>query len=153
GGEAPDGGRLRAALAEALPDYLVPQAIVALAALPLTAHGKLDRKALPPPTFALEEAGDTSPRSPVEASLCAIWVEVLGAERVGIHDNFFDVGGHSLAAVRLLLRVRQELGVELPLRALFEAPTVAQLAEVVTAAGLEQMSDEDLQALLDAAED
>jgi amino acid adenylation domain-containing protein len=120
---------LRAALRERLPEFLVPSEIEVLAELPLAATGKVDRAALARRGPAGEEAAaGAAPRTLVEELLAAIWGEVLGRERVGVDDGFFDLGGHSLLATQVVSRVRQALGVELPLRDLFEAPTVAGLA-------------------------
>jgi len=126
---------LRCFLAAKLPDYMLPSAFVFLEALPLTPNGKLDRRSLPAPdwTQLQTETVFVAPRTPVEQALAEIWVQVLGVTQVGIHDNFFELGGHSLLATRVVSQLRQVLDVELPLRSLFEAPTVAGLAQVVAA--------------------
>ncbi|HEU0077931.1 MAG TPA: AMP-binding protein, partial [Longimicrobiaceae bacterium] len=131
-GEAADAAELREHLRGRLPEYMVPSAVVVLDALPLTPTGKVDRRALPAPEGSGEEF--VAPRTPAEAALAGIWAEVLGAERVGVHDDFFALGGHSLLATRVATRVQEAFGVDIPLRAIFEAPTVAGLAERVEAA-------------------
>ncbi|HET7231076.1 MAG TPA: amino acid adenylation domain-containing protein, partial [Longimicrobium sp.] len=119
---------LRAHLRQSLPEYMVPGAFVFLDALPLTPNGKLDRKALPAPELASAGHPYVAPRTPVEEVLAGIWAEVLRLERVGVEESFFELGGHSLLATRVISRVRDVFAIELPLRALFEGPTVAELA-------------------------
>ncbi|MBV9773817.1 MAG: amino acid adenylation domain-containing protein, partial [Gemmatimonadetes bacterium] len=123
---------LRERLSRRLPEHMVPGAIVVLDRLPLNANGKVDRRVLPAPEQGTG-AEYVAPRTAAEEVLSGIWAEVLGAERVGIEENFFELGGHSLLATQVVSRVRQAFGVELPLRALFEAPTVAGLAGRVEA--------------------
>ena len=129
-GAAPSVRELRDHLRARLPEYMVPAAFVLLDALPLNANGKVDRRALPAPEFTAD-AEFAQPRTPTEELLAAIFAEVLGAERVGLHDGFFELGGHSLLATRVISRIRQSFQVELPLRALFEHATVGALAEQV----------------------
>jgi amino acid adenylation domain-containing protein len=127
-GEQIDAAALRRNVAEKLPDYMVPAAIMVLAELPLSPSGKLDRKALPAPEFSSVAKSTRAPRTPEEEILAGLFAEVLHLERVGIDDNFFEVGGHSLLAMRLISRLRTTLGVELGIRTLFEEPTIAGLA-------------------------
>lgn len=119
-------GQLRDYLAARLPPYMVPRHVVLLDEFPLSVNGKLDRNALPAP--ALHVADRVAPRTDTEKALAAIWREVLGIEDIGAHDNFFDLGGYSQLAVRLLLKVRERFNTDLPIRALFESPTLEQLA-------------------------
>jgi acyl carrier protein len=114
-----------------LPDYMLPAAWVVVDALPLTATGKVDRRALPPPDHGRPtlEQGFVAPRDAVEEVLTGIFAQVLGLNRVGIYDGFFDLGGHSLQATQIMARLLHTLGVALPLRTLFETPTVAGLAQ------------------------
>jgi amino acid adenylation domain-containing protein len=124
---------LRHFLKQKLPEHMVPSAFVLLDILPLTPNGKVDRKALPAPDQSRPEMeeGYVLPRTPVEELLTGIWAEVLKLEKIGIHNNFFDLGGHSLLATQVVSRIRESLQVELPLRVLFEKPTVIGLAEQI----------------------
>ena len=132
-GRSPLRDALRTHLREQLPDWMVPSVFVFLDALPLMPSGKIDRRALPDPDTDQFVAGSeyVGPRTPVENALCGIFTEVLGVERVSIHGDFFDLGGHSLLVTRVVSRVREHLGVELSPQALFEHPTPAELAGVV----------------------
>ncbi len=133
---APSVSELKGFLKEKLPDYMVPSAFVAMEALPRLPSNKVDRRALPAPdqTRPELESAYAAPRTPIEEILAGIWAQVLGVRQVGIHDNFLDLGGHSLLATQLISRVREAFQVELPLRSLFETPTVAGLAVQVEAA-------------------
>ncbi|MER7773363.1 phosphopantetheine-binding protein, partial [Kitasatospora sp. NPDC096140] len=134
-GAGSDGVRLRARVAEQLPSYMVPAAFVELDAFPLTANGKLDKRALPAPDGrALALGGEfVAPDGPVEELVAAVWADVLGIERVGAHDNFFDLGGNSLLALRLVSQVQEAIDIDLPVRQVFDQPTVARMADQVEA--------------------
>jgi amino acid adenylation domain-containing protein len=134
-GMAPDAGDLRRQLKQLLPEYMVPAAVVFLERMPLNANGKIDRKALPEVQVNLERQDYVRPTTAVEEILCGIWSEVLGLDRIGVEDNFFELGGHSLKATQVVARVRTGLDVELPLSAIFEAPTVVALAPLIAETG------------------
>lgn len=123
---------LRQFLKEKLPEYMVPRAYVVLKSLPLTPNGKVDRRALPTPdTITFNNQDYVAPRSQVEELLAEIWAKILGKEQVGVHDNFFELGGHSLLATQLTSRIRDTFQIDLPVRNLFETPTVEQLARYI----------------------
>jgi hypothetical protein len=158
---------LRPHLRAVLPDYMIPALVVALPALPLTPNAKVDRAALPAPQWGVPApaAGRAQPRNPVEETFVRIWTELLAAEEpVGVHDNLFILGGHSLTATRFVARVADIYGVSLPVHHVFASPTIAGLAEIVATdphfghfeessrhAELDALSDEDLDDLLRAA--
>jgi acyl carrier protein len=123
-------------LREKLPSYMLPSAFVTLEELPLTPNGKVDRRALPLPEQSAAEAiaNFIAPRTALEETLAGIWRETLGAPQVGVESNFFDLGGHSLLATRVVSQIRERCGIELPLRVLFESPTVAGLARYLETA-------------------
>ena len=125
--------QVRRLASQKLPEYMVPSAFVVLDSLPLTENGKVDRRALPAPDQSRPdlEGHFVAPRTPAEEILASIWTDVLRLEQAGIQDNFFELGGHSLSATRVVSRVRQVFGVELPLRALFETPTIEALAKTI----------------------
>jgi acyl carrier protein len=162
-GERPAARELREHLRGVLPDFMVPSAFTWLDALPLTPNGKVDRRALPDPAAPAAAAVPTPPRTPTEEVIAEIWAEVLGIETVGVEDDFFLLGGHSLRATQVLARIARVLEMEIPLRVFFETPTVAGLAAYVEAAGggalagalaeLEGLSEEEVAALLAELED
>ena len=155
---------LRAQLSARLPGYMVPGAFVELEAFPLTPNGKIDRKALPAPgAQAVVKRAWEAPIGEVEGTLAGIWQQLLGIERIGRQDHFFELGGHSLLAMRLLVRIREEFGVEVPLARVFQTPTIAFLGELVAqeqmarfasddiaraGAGIDDLTEEQLLALL-----
>ncbi len=141
---------LRDVLRRELPEYMVPAWFVPLPAFPLTSSGKVDRKALPAPDGSRAGREYVAPEGEAQEQMAAIWTEVLRLKegrRVGANDNFFELGGHSLMATQVLSRVQKAFGVELPLRAMFDTPTVAGLAEAVIQKSLEK-ADTDLLAQL-----
>ncbi|MFL6199420.1 MAG: amino acid adenylation domain-containing protein [Thermoanaerobaculia bacterium] len=153
-----DAGGLRAFIEARLPGYMVPSEVVPLPALPLTPNGKVDRRALAAMEVAPEPAAYVPPSTPLEQEMAALWAEILGVEQVGMQDTFWNLGGHSLLATRLLNRLQFDLGVELPLRALFQSPGLGAFTELVGRAVLscsesdlsevEALSDTEVRALL-----
>ena len=144
---APNAGELRSYLRKKLPEYMIPSSFVVLDALPLTPNGKLDRRALPVVDQIQDKAEDkfVAPRTPAEERLSEIWAQVLGVSRIGVLDNFFDLGGHSLLATRLVHEIRRAFAINLPLRSLFDEPTIAGLAlriEEILLAEIEQLGSE-----------
>jgi acyl carrier protein len=173
GDDGVDLNAVREFLGKTLPDYMVPSAFVLLKELPLTSNGKVDRRALPAPdnAEAANGANHVPPRTATEAALVEIWCNVLGRKSVSIHENFFHLGGHSLLATQVIWRITGTFNVDLPVRTIFEAPTIEALAEAISRAQpndtpglarrargttgsgglmgrLDQLSDEDLQRLL-----
>ncbi|WP_367387265.1 amino acid adenylation domain-containing protein [Bacillus vallismortis] len=125
---------IRSQLANELPDFMIPAFFVQLDKMPLTANGKVDRKGLPDPDLdSLGDRGYEAPRNAVEETLASIWKDILGTERVGINDHFFEMGGHSLKATALVSRIHKELKAEVPLRQLFQSPTIKGIAEFISA--------------------
>jgi len=137
----PTASELRSFLGKTLADYMIPSAFVMLDSIPLTPHNKVDRNALPQPGHCRPQLSTpfTAPRTELERELAKIWSDVLSVEQVGIQDNFLDLGGHSLAATRIISRVIETYGVEVPVQSLFDAPTIAKMASVIM--GLPNMGD------------
>jgi len=127
-----DVDQVRRFLRQRLPDYMCPSLFVPVPAIPLTPNGKVDHSALPAPDSMEQRKAYSAPRTPFEEVLAAIWQEVMGIEQVGVHDNFFDLGGHSLLAARLITRVRNAFQMDVPLRVLFNAPTIALLGAEIS---------------------
>jgi amino acid adenylation domain-containing protein len=154
-------GDLRAFLEQKLPEYMIPSTFVVLDSLPLNPNGKVDRRALPPPNreIAVSRQVFVAPETDIELALASIWAEVLGIERVSVNDNFFDLGGHSLSATRVLSQVQRRFKVEIALRSFFETPSIAGLALSIEAAlvkKLEVLTDAEAEVMLremDASKD
>jgi acyl carrier protein len=152
-GAAPEAGELRDFLRARLPDYMVPAAFVTLGELPLSPHGKVDRRALPEPERSAASASlSTAPRNATEERLAALWSEVLGIARVGVEDNFLVLGGHSLLAMQLITRIRGAFNIDLPLRMLYETASLEELAVAVAGAEAARADAASLAELLDELE-
>ncbi len=153
-GQTPDPGEIQVFLGRQLPTYMLPSNYVLLEALPLTPGGKIDRQALPLSNLASSGAArqHTPPRNPVEQELSELWARVLHVDQVGIYDNFFDLGGHSLLATQLISRLREAYQVDLPVRRLFEAPTVAGVASLIVQELAKQEDGQEVAELLDEIE-
>ncbi|HWP42255.1 MAG TPA: phosphopantetheine-binding protein, partial [Blastocatellia bacterium] len=140
----PSAGELKSFLKEKLPEYMVPSAFVKMAEFPLSPNRKVDRKALPAPEQSgVGEREYEPPRNDTEAVVASIWAEVLGLEKVSLHDNFFELGGHSLLATQVVSRIKESLKVQIPLRSIFESPTVAGLARTVIDCEANQSDEQD----------
>ena len=145
---------LRGFLKERLPAYMIPSVLVILDAIPIGPNGKVDRRALPDPTRSRADlpTAFVAPHNSTQAKLERIWAEVLFLDRVGIHDNFFDLGGHSLAASSVISRVIKSFQLELPVKALFDAPTIAEMAKVILGNDAKRATEENLKLGLDEIE-
>ncbi len=139
-GDPPDSDELRGFLRRKLPDYMIPASFVFLDAFPLNTNGKLDRKALPKPKVSAPGSMDAEPADPIEERLRSIFRSVLGLSEIGVNDDFFDLGGHSLTAAHLFREINAAFNLDLPLATLFHAPTVRRLAALIRDSGVEQMS-------------
>jgi len=131
--QVPDVNELRGFLANSLPEYMIPSTFMTLETLPLAPNGKINHRALPAPDFTRPELENpfVQPQTLIQKKLAKIWVEVLGIDRVGINDSFLELGGNSLLATQIISRVITDFRVVLPLRLLFETPTVADMAKVI----------------------
>ena len=148
---APSASELRSFLRAKLPEHMLPSAFVVLEALPMTRGWKLDRSALPPPddSYQVSAATYLAPRSPVESTLAAMWAKLLGVKQVGINDNFFELGGHSLLATRLGSQIERAFNTEIPLRSIFESPTVAGLAVEIGKRQIENADADDVATMME----
>jgi acyl carrier protein len=142
---------VRQSAAARLPEHMVPAAFVLLESLPLTAHGKVDRRALPAPREASQrtERPIVEPRTPVERELVDIWRELLRVDRISIYDNFFELGGHSLLLTQLASRIRNTFQVEVPLRILFDVANVVEMTEAIAERQIQQVDQSEMAAMLD----
>jgi Phosphopantetheine attachment site/AMP-binding enzyme C-terminal domain len=148
GGDRPDAAELRRSLAARLPDYMIPAAFVVLDRLPLTAHGKVDRRALPEPDGSTASGERVAPRSEIEQILAELFCQQLGATEIGVYDDFFALGGHSLGVTRLLSRIRHDLEVEVPVGEFFRDPTVAGLAVAIAASLMRDLGGDEVAEML-----
>src|ERR1043165_7932107 len=151
-GAEPDSEELRNYLKQRVPEYMVPASIMVLGQLPLSPNGKLDRRQLPAPEPARRVQQYVAPRTELEEELVKIWQEVLSLNRVGVEDNFFDLGGHSLVATQMVSRVRARCKVELSLQSIFQHPTIASLAIHVMQSQLERLKPDEAMRLLEEIE-
>jgi len=142
--------KIRQGLARVLPDYMMPSTFVSIDAMPQTPNGKTDRLRLPMPTRDRPNLENpfVPPGTVIEAELAAIWAEVLSLDQVGINDHFFELGGDSLLATRIIARITKRFKVDIPIKTLFESPTVAQIAEILLINGAKAINDEDLPGIL-----
>ena len=150
GGSNPTVSMLRRALAELLPDYMIPSTFVIIDALPLTPSGKIDRLALPEPDMARPEQDVpfTAPRTPVEENLAEIWSDVLGLHEVGVYDDFFDLGGNSLLATQIVSRALTTFQTKVALRSLFQSPTIADMAVILVQNMAKKLESADIEKIL-----
>jgi acyl-coenzyme A synthetase/AMP-(fatty) acid ligase len=148
------GHELQLALARLLPSYMIPSMFIPMDKLPLTGMGKVDRRSLPTPDLErdIPPSPLVEPRSSEEELLAKLWAEVLAVDKIGVHDNFFDLGGHSLAATRIITRVIQTFQLKLPMKALFDAPTVAEMAVIIEQHQHKQATDVELARMLSEVE-
>ena len=151
----PGNSELRGFLRTKLPEYMVPSYFISMDSMPLTPNGKIDRKALPAPNTheVSSELPFEPPRTPTEQLVAEVWAEVLKIEKIGIHDNFFDLGGHSLQATRVTTRLNQQTNLDIPLRTFFENPTIEELSLAITELQVSQEDDQDVMRMIEELED